>query len=265
VLTLNGDGQSPFVLVCDHASNRIPPPYGDLGLDPVERLRHIAWDPGALAVCLELIDMLDAPLVHSTVSRLVIDCNRYLDAPDLIPERSELTEIPGNQGITDEDRQRRIAAYHKPYHEAIEALLGRRTAAGRPSLLVCMHSFTPGCKGISRPWQIGLIPAQREALSRALSAALAADAPELTIGWNQPYGSINGVTYTFEHHGDGRGLDATMIEIRHDEILEPSGVGRWAARLARCLETARQTLDGTSADGPASPGGAEPAEGRAMP
>jgi predicted N-formylglutamate amidohydrolase len=35
-----------------------------------------------------------------------------------------------------------------------------------------------------------------------------------------------------------------MIEIRHDEILEPYGVVLWADRLARCLEAARSALRG---------------------
>jgi len=59
------------------------------------------------------------------------------------------------------------------------------------------------------------------------------------VGWNQPYAALNGVTLTLEKHGDGRGLEATMIEIRNDEILEPAGVALWANRLVRCLETAR--------------------------
>ena len=48
------------------------------------------------------------------------------------------------------------------------------------------------------------------------------------------------MTYTLEHHGDGRGLQSVMIEIRNDEILEPDGIAHWAALLARCLEVARQ-------------------------
>ncbi|MBI4046718.1 MAG: N-formylglutamate amidohydrolase, partial [Devosia nanyangense] len=56
----NAEGRSPFVLVCDHASNRIPPEYGDLGLTPSERVSHVAWDPGALGVALGLSERLDA-------------------------------------------------------------------------------------------------------------------------------------------------------------------------------------------------------------
>ena len=45
-------------------------------LPPSELVRYIAWDPGALGVSLRLSDLLDAPVVHSTVSRLVIDYRR---------------------------------------------------------------------------------------------------------------------------------------------------------------------------------------------
>jgi predicted N-formylglutamate amidohydrolase len=239
VLSVNADGRSPFVLVCDHASNRIPPPYGDLGLSLVQRLMHIAWDPGALAVACELSRLLDAPLIHSTVSRLVIDCNRDADAVDLCPRISERTEIPGNASVSAGDRAERLALYHAPFHETIDTLLSRRAAAGEEAILVTVHSFTPVYKDVHRPWPIGLIHGTDPTFTAALRDALEADEPALNIGWNEPYSALNGVTYTLEHHGDGRGLPATMIEIRHNEILEPYGVSLWASRLARCLSAAR--------------------------
>lgn len=239
VLTVNSGGRSDFVLVCDHASNRIPEPYGDLGLNRVQRLMHIAWDPGALAVALQLSELLDAPLVHSTVCRLVIDCNRATDAVDLCPRVSERTTIPGNAAIGAEDLAHRIAAYHAPFHDTIDRLLTARAEAGKPAVLVTVHSFTPVYKDVVRPWPIGLIHGTDPTFTAALRDALAADDPALNIGWNEPYSALNGVTYTLEHHGDGRGLPVTMIEIRHNEILEPAGVAQWAARLARCLTAAR--------------------------
>ena len=254
VRTVNADGRGPFAIVVDHASNRIPPRWGDLGLSPSDRIRHIAWDPGALAVSLRLSGLLDAPVVHSTVSRLVIDCNRDLDAPDLVPTISETTDIPGNAGLTEDDRRWRIASAHTPFHSAIDRVLDARAAAGLPTTLICMHSFTPTYKGKARPWPIGLIHARDERYTAALRDALAGEAPDMNIGWNEPYSALNGVTYTLEHHGDGRGLDATMIEIRHDEILEPSGVARWAERLARCLTAARVALGGTPSHNGAATG-----------
>jgi predicted N-formylglutamate amidohydrolase len=247
VLVFNAEGRSPFVLACDHASNRFPDRYGDLGLTPQQRLMHVAWDPGAMAVALQLSDLLDAPLVASTVSRLVIDCNRDHDAPDLIPVMSERTEIPGNRGVGDNERAERIGAYHAPFHGALEAVLDARREAGIETLLVTVHSFTPVYKDVARPWPIGLIHARDDRFTAALRDALAADEASLDIGWNQPYSALNGVTYTLEHHGDERGLEATMIEIRHNEILEPEGVRLWAARLARCLTAALGSRGGAAA------------------
>ena len=247
VRTVNAQGRGPFAIVVDHASNRIPPHYGDLGLPASERVRHIAWDPGALAVSLRLSELLDAPVVHATTSRLVVDCNRFLDAPTLMSETSEYTAIPGNTGISAEDRAARIARYYTPYHDSIEQLLAQRRAHNLETILVCMHSFTPVFMGVARPWPIGLLPAPDEAFTRALFDALHAEAPELNIGWNEPYAAAKGVSYTVDHHG--RGIEATMIEIRHDEILEPDGVALWADRLARCLEAARVALRGPTISG----------------
>lgn len=247
VLCRNADGASPFVLVCDHASNRIPPEYGDLGLTPSQRLMHIAWDPGAVAVARRLSRRLDAPLVESTISRLVVDCNRAADAPDLIPELSERTVIPGNRDLTQAERAARLAAAHTPFHEAIRTVLDARAAAGRKIILVTVHSFTPVYRDIPRPWPIGLIHGRDPAFTDALRAALLAEKPDLNIGWNEPYSALNGVTFTLEHHGDGRGLPATMIEIRNDEILSTRGVEAWTDRLAHALAKARGAAHGRCA------------------
>lgn len=239
VLVSNARGRSAFVIVCDHASNRIPEKYGTLGLTQTERLSHIAWDPGALAVSRQLSDLLDAPLVQSTVSRLVIDCNRDLDAPDLIWTLSESTRISANENLDPAERQYRIDHFHRPYHASIETLLEARRHAGQETILVCMHSFTPVYHGAPRPWPIGLIHGTDAGFTQALYEALKTDDPALNVGWNEPYAALVGVTLTLERHGDGRGLDATMIEIRHDEILEPTGVMQWSHRLAGALEAAR--------------------------
>jgi predicted N-formylglutamate amidohydrolase len=247
VLVTNARGASPFVIVCDHASNRIPARYDNLGLSTIERVSHIAWDPGALAVSLALSDLLDAPVVQSTVSRLVIDCNRDMDAPDLIWTLSEATHITANEALSAEERQYRIDHFHRPFHASIETLLEARRHAGRETILICMHSFTPVYNGVARPWPIGLIHGTDARFTAATRDALADEDPSLNIGWNEPYAAHNGVTLTLERHGDARGLEATMIEIRNDEILDPVGVKQWSGRLARCLETARHARGGARA------------------
>lgn len=242
VLTLNRQGPSAFVFVCDHASNRIPASYEGLGLSMRDRARHIAWDPGALDIAKALARHFHAPLVAGTVSRLIVDPNRAPDAPDLIPRTSEDTEIPGNADIAAAERDRRIATYHRPFHAAITDLIDARAARGLSSVLVCVHSFTPVYRDVARPWPIGLIPGHRATLSLALRDALQRCHPDMPIGWNEPYAANADVTYTLESHIDGAGRDGTMLEIRNDEILTPAGVRRWSGLLAAGLSAALESL-----------------------
>lgn len=223
-------GSSPFLFVCDHASNWLPPHLGTLGLKDADMLRHIAWDPGALPVSLKMAGMLDATLVEAGVSRLAIDCNRPLDAPDLILEISETTLIPGNAALSDKNRAERIDLSWRPFHDAIEALVEERLAANRETWLVSIHSFTPVYKGVSRPWQIGIIHDDDESLAAPLIAALKAT-KRFTVGVNQPYSPADRVYFTLERHARSRGLPCAMIEIRNDEIADEAGQTKWAELL----------------------------------
>lgn len=236
----NGGGRGGFVFVCDHASNRIPPEFGTLGLDASARGGHIAWDPGALAVARGLARRLDGPLLHGTVSRLVVDCNRALDAADLIVTESDGVVVAANAGLGAAERRRRIDAVHRPYHAALAALLDGRAAAGRPTALVAVHSFTPVFGGRPRPWQAGIVFDRDRRLADPLVAGLAAEG--VTVGVNQPYAPADGVYHTVGRHGEGRGLACAMIEIRNDEIAGPDGQDRWAARLAGLLAAAAGPL-----------------------
>ena len=228
----NRGGRSPFVLICDHASNFVPARYAALGLDAADLARHIAWDPGALPVASLLAGALDATLVESRISRLVIDCNRPLDAPDLISLVSESTPIPGNQGLTPQEREMRIALSWQPFHKAVEEVVSERLAEGRETMLVSIHSFNPVYNGVTRPWHVGVLHDADRRLSRPLIRALKS-IEGVTVGDNQPYSPADRVYFTLERHGRSRGLACAMIEIRNDEIADQSGQRIWADRLSR--------------------------------
>jgi len=223
----NRDGASPYLLVCDHASNFIPARFGTLGLENSELSRHIAWDPGALPVIRRMADALDATLVESCVSRLVIDCNRPLDAPDLISPVSETTVVPGNENLTEAQRQERIALSWQPFHDTIEEVVAERLMKGMETRLVSVHSFTPVYKGVSRPWHIGIIHDEDASLAAPMIERLR-DVEGITVGINEPYSPADRVYFTLEQHGRSRGLACAMIEIRNDEIMEESGQRKWA-------------------------------------
>jgi len=230
----NPDGAGAFVIVCDHASNTVPPAY-DLGLPPGAINSHIAWDPGALPVARDLSERLDAPLLWPDISRLVIDCNRSAAAPDLVATEGEGQPVPGNRGLPDGEREKRLATIHAPYHAAIDATVDRRVAAGLATSLIAIHSFTQTWHGAPRPWQIGIVFDDDQRLSAPLIEMLAAD-PALTVGINEPYSPADRVYYTMARHGSERGLPAVMIEIRNDLIADEPGQREWAERLAGIFE-----------------------------
>lgn len=230
---INPDGASDILLICEHATPRIPRRLAHLGLSREDRLRHIGWDIGALALAQALSARLDAPVFHTNYSRLVVDCNRPIDAPSLMPAISETTMIPGNANLDPKARAQRIKTLFQPFHQAIARRLDLCTTQGRRMQVIGIHSFTPVFKGQTRPWHAGILYRASTGLAAHLLACLRQE-PGLVIGENEPY-QIDHDDYTVPVHGEARGLASVLIEMRQDLIATPEGVEDWANRLARCL------------------------------
>jgi predicted N-formylglutamate amidohydrolase len=228
---------SPFVLCCDHAGRRIPRALGDLGVSQSDLGRHIAWDIGAAGVTQHLSLALGAFAVLQTYSRLVIDCNRPLEAADAVAVISEHTRISGNEGVTPEERDRRRREIFHPYQDRLAAQLEHRKAHGVPSVLVSVHSFTPVFKGNARPFHAGVLYNRDKRLGHAVLALLRED-DSLVVGDNEPYALNDKSDYTVPTHGEQRGLLHVELEIRQDLIADDAGQLAWASLLARLLPRA---------------------------
>ena len=241
VRRLNPNGTSDFLLTADHAGRRIPRTLGNLGLAPRELRRHIAWDIGIAGVTRGLARRLDAASVMQRYSRLVIDCNRRPDVPSAIPEISETTAVPGNAGLPDEEKDRRRRAIFSPYHAAIAAMIAERRAAGRRTVYVAMHSFTPVFKGVARGMHCAVLYNRNPRLAGALASLLRAKG-DLMVGDNEPYRVSDETDYGVPVHAERGGLDYVEIEIRQDLIAAARGQTAWAERLARLLPLALRDL-----------------------
>lgn len=230
-------GSDPrWLLLCDHASNRVPPALGNLGLSAEDLRRHIAWDIGAADVARQLARQLRAPLIEHRMSRLVIDANRGFDDPTLIPASSDGIPIPGNRELAESERLRRWRMYHEPYHARIQRHLDHLAACRIVPFVVAVHSFTPclGEAGVHRPWPVGVLWRDDPRIAHVLIHELARDGT--LIGDNQPYNGHVALGYTVAHHAIRRGLPHTMIELRQDQLGTPAGRARWAARLHAALQ-----------------------------
>ena len=233
----NPGGRGGVVLLCEHASAYVPDAFAGLGLAVADLQRHIAWDIGALALAQGLADALDAPLVHATYSRLLLDLNRPPEAADSIVERSEGTVVPGNLELTPVQRDARRRRIYDPFHATVGAVLDARGASGHATAVVSIHSFTPSYHGESRPWHAGVIARGDRRLGDVLLAALRAET-RLCIGDNQPYAPVAGVFHSIERHAEARGWSGAMIEVRQDLLLDRNGIAEWTRRLAQALVAA---------------------------
>jgi len=197
--------------------------------------RSLAWDIGIYEVAATLSGLLDAPLLSTNYSRLVIDCNRPPESPESVPEVSEGVVIPGNTKIDDRDRMARQSEVFWPYHQAITDVLDSRAQRGLKTALVSLHSFNPMRGGCFRPWDIGVTYLNANPLSSHLLATFDRSEGGLLVGDNQPYAVTRDSDFVVPRHGQDRGLDSVLVEIRQDLLVHERDRRRWVEDLRTSL------------------------------
>jgi predicted N-formylglutamate amidohydrolase len=227
-----------LVLICEHASDFIPAEFDHLGLAESERKKHVVWDPGAMALSMHLASRLDATLIASKVSRLVYDCNRPPEAHDAIPARSETIDVPGNVGLSDEEKADRAARFYHPFRDTLSRVVAGKTAP----VLVTVHSFTPIFHGKPRAVEVGVLHDSDARLADALLSDLAG-VTAMNVRRNEPYGPADGVTHTLKEHAiPGRHLNV-MLELRNDLLADEASQSAMADSLANWLTRALTKLE----------------------
>lgn len=237
VLTERQHASAALLLLCEHASNHVPARYANLGLSDEALQAHIAWDPGALPLAQRLSAALDAMLVHSTVSRLVYDCNRPPEAPSAMPEVSESTPVPGNRSLGEAQRAERIHSIYEPFHDAVDFACEQLARRSEHPAIVTVHSFTPRYRGQSRDVQIGILHDSDSRLADAM-LRLAPRYTSLDTRRNEPYGPDDGVTHTLLRHALPRRWSNVMLEVRNDLLRTATDIDAMAATLSDWLVAA---------------------------
>lgn len=226
-----------WLVVCDHASNSIPARFDNLGLSREALQDHIAWDVGAAQVARRLALRLRAPLIESGHSRLLIDCNRYPDAPDSIVKISDGRIIGGNQELATHQQLERREAFFRPYHRAIDAALRRAERLGHLPVFISVHSFVPSLNGHARPWHVGISWTRDERVAAPVLERLART-HGISLGDNQPYALEVGFDFTTPEHAMTRGLAHLQLELRQDLLPTAEAAEEWADRLYSAIYTA---------------------------
>lgn len=232
-----GAPQERAVLIAvDHASNHVPSDI-DLGIGSEFLEDHVAYDIGTANIARYMSETPGYLSILATVSRLVVDLNRFPDEPDVIPPRSDGVEIVGN-AIDDEERTTRLDRFFHPYHDRVAGLIHDLD----PVLILFLHSFTPRLRSDKmemRPWEIGVLYNQQETASRLAIQFL--EQEELVVGDQQPY-SGKDLHATMKRQAEDIGKAYTEIEIRQDLIAHETGQRRFAEILLRICEKIRTGL-----------------------
>lgn len=227
-----------LVITCEHAGNLIPAPYAALFQDQQALLEtHRGYDPGALVMAEALAEAFEAPLLSSTVSRLLVDLNRSVGNPTLHADAVRTLPAAARQAI--------LALHYQPYRARAEALIRQAIAEHGAVIHLSSHSFTPKLDGEVRRADIGLLydpqrPGEADLCAR-WKASLKACAPALVVRRNYPYaGKGDGLTRWFRQHLPPDAYVGIELEINQKYVFE--GGRPWAALRKVIVESLRRTL-----------------------
>jgi predicted N-formylglutamate amidohydrolase len=226
-----------FVITCEHGGNGIPAPYRSL-FDGYRQVldTHRGYDAGALLMARDLAAALGAPLVSSTVSRLLVDLNRSIGHPAHFSAATR--DEPA--GL----REEIVARYYQPYRQQVVGLVARAVSRGRRVIHVSSHSFVPKLHGKVRNADVGLLyhtgPVRRReaALCARWKASLAASAPQLRVRRNYPYaGKGDGLTSYLRRRFPADSYSGIELEV--NQAIVQSGGAPWEALRRTLIESLR--------------------------
>lgn len=233
---INKDSQKPLILTCEHASEKIPEEYNNLGLENKYYDTHIARDKGCGKLTELLAQKLGVTAFIGEYSRLLVDLNRRESEEVLIVKESDKIIIPGNINISFEEKEKRLSAYYRPYHQAIENKIAELKKMGIKPQIFSVHGFTPQLKGGSfRPWNAGILYLEENPLVNKVNRRIS-EFKDLIIGQNVPYDLRKYNTGASVVHGAENNLENCLIEIRDDEFSDmEKGASKWCDILTYAL------------------------------
>ncbi len=235
-----------LIITCEHGGHRVPAPYQPWFRGHRELLNsHRGYDPGALVMARALAAAFKAPLVTSTVSRLLVDLNRSLGHLQLFSAAT--------RGLPANIRSNIIEQHYRPYREAVERLVQQSVSRGHRVIHISSHSFTPVLDGKVRVADVGLLyhPGRRHeaGLCARWRASLAASCPELRVRRNYPYA------------GKGDGLTAQLrlrfapavyvgVELEINQKIVFAAGRRWTALRGVLIDSLRMACADSPGDSP---------------
>lgn len=204
-----------YVVTCEHGGNDVPADYADVFDSPGARralISHRGYDPGALAAASQIAGALKVNLIHSTITRLLIDLNRGETSDELFSRYSRKLDPQQRAGVLNE-------IYH-PYRLRVESEISRLIEAGSRVVHLSIHTFTHRMRGVTRQVDMGVLfdPARslESRFCEQWMERLRVENPRLRVLANQPYaGTDDGLTTTCRERFHADSYVGVEIEINN--------------------------------------------------
>jgi len=209
-VVVGGFGEARVMLTCEHATERMPGGWSWHPGDSWLRGTHWTHDLGAANLTRELVGRWGATAVLSRFTRLLTDPNRPEGHPDMFRQAAEARPIQMNQGLSDEERERRLARLYRAYHAEVDTRIRNSSA----EVLFAVHSFTPVYEGDHRELEIGILYDIEEELAEHVVKRI--ERAGMKVALNEPYSGKEGLMYSADRHASDHDKQAIEIEVRQD-------------------------------------------------
>ena len=220
--------ENQILIIADHASNYIPKEYNNLGLPDYFLNNHITFDIGVKELGLDLSNRLKCKVIQGKYSRLLIDLNRDLNDPTIIPEIVDRKIIPGNIGLSKSELRLRIKKIYNKYHHEIDQTIKNK----KVKVILSLHSFNPIFKNKRRTLEFGILSNEDKNLSSIIIDQLKLQ--KLNVGDNKPYRG-NLIGDSMYKHGLRNKLPHALIEVRNDLLSNPTKIKRVSRLLHKTI------------------------------
>lgn len=176
--------QTILVISCEHGSNEVPKKYAHL----FEKKKLIlqtkrAYDIGALYIAEYLHNELQAELVKTKVTRLLIDCEHKPHGNRCFSKFSKR--------LSDIEKKSLIEHYYEPFHAELINTITHHIEKGQQVLHLSLFSFAPFLKGLFVNAGIEILyDAHRHAekeVVRIMHSLLNHETPAYKIRHNYPF------------------------------------------------------------------------------
>ena len=236
-MTLSDGRTVYFIVTCEHAYPDIPDSCVSLLSTYVKEVEtHRVFDPGALPVAEALAERLNAPLHKSRYTRLAIDLNRSLGAPEQFA-----SPVARASEVLKSDL---VHELYRPFRAEVEQSIARAIESGSCVIHLSVHTFTKVYEGVRRAVDVGILfdrdRPEEAAVGKRWTRVIAKILPDFVCRANEPYdGASDGHTTALRRRFSSHDYLGFEIELSQNLELEQDAEN-WAKLLHAAL---RKTIE----------------------